>query len=226
MSGVCGGSTDIDTSIACSVNPSMAAHATAPAPSAPSSHHRRPHTFDWQRHVGPSASIKAELGKELAISLPRGAVSRFGTLFAELEDCRDSLLVSSYGCSIAKLEEVFLKVGEGSVDDGATTIDIRSRIGSRRARRDDAAVLARRSINAVTDGRYDDGDDGDDSLLIPLNGSIPAAAPATTAVVVAAVPQLSCRGTPAAGCCCSSSARCLSSVSGTHRGQSSRHASS
>lgn len=46
-----------------------------------------------QRHVGPAASIKAELGKELAISLPRAAVPRFETLFAELEDHQDSLLV-------------------------------------------------------------------------------------------------------------------------------------
>ena len=43
-----------------------------------------------------------------------------------------SLQVSSYGCSVAKLEEVFLKVGEGDKGsvDGATKIDIRSRIGT------------------------------------------------------------------------------------------------
>ena len=43
--------------------------------------------------------------------------------------------VASCGCSIAKLEEVFLKVGEGCADDHSTKINVHERINQRAANR-------------------------------------------------------------------------------------------
>ena len=67
----------------------------------------------------------------IGVRFRRLVVSEFG-LGCVSKSGPKSLQVSSYGCSVAKLEEVFLKVGEGDKGsvDGATKIDIRSRIGT------------------------------------------------------------------------------------------------
>eukprot|EP00040_Diaphanoeca_grandis_P001266 m.17961 g.17961 ORF g.17961 m.17961 type:complete len:1760 (+) comp11765_c0_seq1:218-5497(+) len=74
------------------------------------------------------AKIQGNLGAELNILLPNESAGKFASLFADLDSNLATLGIQSYGCSVTTLEEVFLKVGEGSKDDGDEVIDIQKRI--------------------------------------------------------------------------------------------------
>ena len=106
------------------------------------------------------------------------------------------LRVGSFGCSVANMEEVFLKVGEGCADDHGTRIDIRTRIKQRSAQRAEAreahgALVGRAdprsaphglSINEPTADELEDAREGDDApLLDPVaarnNGTIRSGSP-------------------------------------------------
>eukprot|EP00041_Stephanoeca_diplocostata_P037453 m.1419052 g.1419052 ORF g.1419052 m.1419052 type:complete len:1793 (-) comp25039_c0_seq8:263-5641(-) len=84
-----------------------------------------------QKHV-PSATIQSNVGAELSILLPRKASPKFQRLFEEMEEAIDKLAIRGYGCSVTTMEEVFLKVGEGSSkktdDEHDEAIDIQERL--------------------------------------------------------------------------------------------------
>lgn len=61
-----------------------------------------------QHHV-PSAVLENDLGSELSFILPKMYVSRFETLFTELEINQKTLGIANFGASITTMEEVFLK---------------------------------------------------------------------------------------------------------------------
>ncbi|KAN0022030.1 hypothetical protein ACTFIU_004184 [Dictyostelium citrinum] len=58
------------------------------------------------------AHILSDAGTELSIRLPMESLPMFSQYFKHLEDCKDQLLIDSYGISISTLEEVFLKIGQ------------------------------------------------------------------------------------------------------------------
>ncbi|XP_065191428.1 phospholipid-transporting ATPase ABCA3-like [Sycon ciliatum] len=60
----------------------------------------------------PGSRLVGNAGAELAYVLPQEASSHFSALFTSLEENRTELGILSYGVSVTKLEEVFLKVGE------------------------------------------------------------------------------------------------------------------
>ncbi|KAL1774688.1 ATP-binding cassette sub-family A member 3-like [Sigmodon hispidus] len=64
-----------------------------------------------QHHV-PGAVLENDLGSELSFILPKKYVSRFETLFTELETKQKTLGIANFGASITTMEEVFLKVNK------------------------------------------------------------------------------------------------------------------
>ncbi|EAL60720.1 ABC transporter A family protein [Dictyostelium discoideum AX4] len=58
------------------------------------------------------AHILSDAGTELSIRLPMESLPMFSQYFKHLEDCKNQLLIDSYGISISTLEEVFLKIGQ------------------------------------------------------------------------------------------------------------------
>lgn len=93
-------------------------------------------------HV-PEAKLKSNIGSELGFLLPRGAAGKFEGLFSELEGKRCDLGVSSYGCSITTMEEVFLRVS-GLQDVDASIVSRAKERGAIRAlqARDDVPIAA------------------------------------------------------------------------------------
>lgn len=65
------------------------------------------------QHV-PDARLESSVGAELSFVLPHAAVASFAKLFDVLESQKDKLGIMSYGASVTTMEEVFLKVGEGT----------------------------------------------------------------------------------------------------------------
>jgi len=64
----------------------------------------------------PSAEIVTDVGMELSFILPSSEAYKFPDLFDKLEAMKEVLKISSYGISITTMEEVFMKVGEGTDD--------------------------------------------------------------------------------------------------------------
>ncbi|GAB1292625.1 ATP-binding cassette, sub-family A (ABC1), member 16 [Apodemus speciosus] len=64
-----------------------------------------------QQHI-PGAMLENDIGNELSFILPKKYVSRFETLFTELEMRQKALGIASFGASITTMEEVFLKVNK------------------------------------------------------------------------------------------------------------------
>ena len=64
----------------------------------------------------PSAEIVTDVGMELSFILPSSEAYKFPDLFDKLEAMKEVLNISSYGISITTMEEVFIKVGEGTDD--------------------------------------------------------------------------------------------------------------
>lgn len=62
----------------------------------------------------PKAEIVTDVGMELSFILPSNEAAKFPDLFDKLENNREVLGISSYGISITTMEEVFIKVGEGT----------------------------------------------------------------------------------------------------------------
>jgi ATP-binding cassette, subfamily A (ABC1), member 3 len=106
-----------------------------------------------QSFIPEAVSIEEEGNtSQVLFSLPFSAVSKFGSLFTRIEEGGgrglDEFFVSSYGITIASLEEVFLKVGEDhtvtpqhdrSNDDGSSGSGASYGIGADRVYQSDLA---------------------------------------------------------------------------------------
>lgn len=65
------------------------------------------------------ASLMYDGQSEVVFALPESDVLQFQHIFKNLEDNSETLMISSFGCSITTLEDVFLKLGmEAEVNDG------------------------------------------------------------------------------------------------------------
>ncbi|KAK6165163.1 hypothetical protein SNE40_023607 [Patella caerulea] len=62
----------------------------------------------------PSAQMESNVGAELSYILPQESSQAFEGLFAQLQNERGAMGLSSFGVSVTTMEEVFLRVGEGS----------------------------------------------------------------------------------------------------------------
>ncbi|KAK3753339.1 hypothetical protein QZH41_015277 [Actinostola sp. cb2023] len=71
-------------------------------------------TINAIKRVVPSAEILSNVGAELEFVLNREAAKSFESLFLELETKKDDYGIASFGVSVTTMEEVFMKVGEGS----------------------------------------------------------------------------------------------------------------
>ncbi|KAK3732015.1 hypothetical protein QZH41_016886 [Actinostola sp. cb2023] len=71
-------------------------------------------TINVIKRVVPSAEILSNVGAELKFVLNREAAKSFESLFFELETKKDDYGIASFGVSVTTMEEVFIKVGEGS----------------------------------------------------------------------------------------------------------------
>ncbi|XP_078687656.1 phospholipid-transporting ATPase ABCA3-like isoform X4 [Branchiostoma floridae x Branchiostoma belcheri] len=69
-----------------------------------------------EKHV-PSALFGGSVGSEMAFILPTESTSLFAPLFRELEQNRELFGINSFGVSVTTLEEVFMRTGEGTLDD-------------------------------------------------------------------------------------------------------------
>ena len=67
------------------------------------------------RSIIPDADLHSNIGTELSFTLPREASASFEEFFRELETQKGDLRVSSYGCAVTALEEVFLKVIKSAI---------------------------------------------------------------------------------------------------------------
>lgn len=82
------------------------------------------------KHI-PEATVEGNVGSEVTYLLPRDASTAFPAMFEELESAKDELQLENYGVSVTTLEEVFLKVGEGTGEEDGANIDIQTRLDSR-----------------------------------------------------------------------------------------------
>ncbi len=64
-------------------------------------------------HV-PDTKVVTDVGQEISVQLPQTASPQFPALLTELDANLESLHLTSYGVSVTTLEEVFLKVAEGT----------------------------------------------------------------------------------------------------------------
>eukprot|EP01038_Epipyxis_sp_PR26KG_P008312 gene8312-11246_t len=62
----------------------------------------------------PEAVVLTDVGTELSIQLPLGSSNKFQVLFEYIDQNLENLGVRSYGMSVTTLEEVFIKVAEGT----------------------------------------------------------------------------------------------------------------
>ena len=95
----------------------------------------------------PSAEKMTDVGMELSFILPSSGASKFPELFDRLESMKTNLGISSFGISITTMEEVFIKVGEGTDETLKSAIKKKhSSIAAMKRRR--ARKRRRRSILA------------------------------------------------------------------------------
>lgn len=78
------------------------------------------------KKYAPDVIIESEEQKEVTFILSEEYLDKFDKIFKQLEDESEVLGISSFGCSISTLEEVFLKVGVDKVqnDDNETAIKL------------------------------------------------------------------------------------------------------
>jgi ATP-binding cassette subfamily A (ABC1) protein 3 len=81
-----------------------------------SAEHSKRVTQFVQRHV-PSAVVMNDIPGEISYQMPIGEVGLFKDMFMELDHKLKELGLHSYGISVTTLEEVFLKVAQGSHKD-------------------------------------------------------------------------------------------------------------
>ena len=62
----------------------------------------------------PEAEQVTDVGAELSFILPSSSTPAFPNLFDRLESDKDALGIQSFGVSVTTMEEVFMKVGEGT----------------------------------------------------------------------------------------------------------------
>jgi ABC-type multidrug transport system ATPase subunit len=70
-----------------------------------------------RRHV-PAASLASNVAGELRVRLPLSASSAFPDMLTELDASLRALGFASYGISVTSIEDVFLKIAEGSASAG------------------------------------------------------------------------------------------------------------
>ena len=64
--------------------------------------------------IVPLANLLTDVGTEMTFQLPFNSSSDFPRLFEGIDENEDELEIRSYGMSVTTLEEVFIKVAEGS----------------------------------------------------------------------------------------------------------------
>ena len=62
----------------------------------------------------PEAEQVTDVGAELSFILPSSSTPSFPDLFDKMEASKTDLGIQSFGVSITTMEEVFMKVGEGT----------------------------------------------------------------------------------------------------------------
>ena len=62
----------------------------------------------------PDAEQVTDVGAELSFILPSSSTPSFPDLFDRLESDKTGLGIQSFGVSVTTMEEVFMKVGEGT----------------------------------------------------------------------------------------------------------------
>lgn len=108
----------------------------------------------------PEAVVEGNVGSEITYLLPRDASTAFPAMFEELEASKARLQLENYGVSVTTLEEVFLKVGEGTGLCDGKTVDVQSRIEGRAA-----DALMRQRL-----GYGESGNTNETDLLLPSAG--------------------------------------------------------
>ena len=104
--------------------------------------------------------MQGNVGAELSILLPRESSGRFEALFNALDSSLSTLQVEGYGCTMTTLEEVFLKVGEGDVNEADEAIDIQSRI--------EKTATKAKSVKQASRGKT-----GEETMLLMPNSQPP-----------------------------------------------------
>eukprot|EP01133_Synstelium_polycarpum_P012374 gene12374-14517_t len=70
-----------------------------------------------QSHI-PDAAVLSDAGTELSLRLPSGSVDKFVDFFRDLDNQKPHLGIGNYGISVTTMEEVFLRIGQESTQDG------------------------------------------------------------------------------------------------------------
>jgi len=84
-----------------------------------------------QNHV-PGATILDDVGFEIVILLPYSSLNSFSALFEDLDKSLEALGMSGYGISDTTLEDVFLKITIGDLEDNGDNFDCLSSSSKRR----------------------------------------------------------------------------------------------
>lgn len=75
------------------------------------------------RSFVPDVKIVSDSHEEVTLNIPEEHLPSFREIFKSLEDNADKLDVSSFGCSLTTLEEVFLKIGNDDIKDEGNICD-------------------------------------------------------------------------------------------------------
>lgn len=70
--------------------------------------------LNFLKTLVPDIEFESNVHSELTFILPEEYLPRFSTIFKTIEDNSENLRISSFGCSLTTLEEVFLKIGSDS----------------------------------------------------------------------------------------------------------------
>lgn len=109
-------------------------------------------------HV-PNSCLENNVGAELSFVLPQEDVSRFEALFLEMEQKKEELGINSYGASVTTMEEVFIKVGDGSTPAADLTASYGSSTESKAMEKEQT-----RLVNGSSSPRLEDVEEQADHL--------------------------------------------------------------
>ena len=73
--------------------------------------------IEYIRDQIPETTTLDSSGAQLLVQIPLKHVSRFGSLFTGLDERLHELQIEAYGASITTLEEVFMRIANGSLSD-------------------------------------------------------------------------------------------------------------
>ncbi|EGG24652.1 ABC transporter A family protein [Cavenderia fasciculata] len=74
--------------------------------------------IDFVHRFIPEAVVLSDAGTELSVRLPTSSVNQFVPLFREMDQQKGYLGIGHYGISITTMEEVFLRIGQESTENG------------------------------------------------------------------------------------------------------------